>query len=122
MMLRRKNNGMVFLLKPFFILFLFFSLFGLVWLRSSIMTTAYELRSLEEKRMGMIKEREMLLAERAKLMSLEKINASFQGKSKRTRRYAVKGYIFPERSRVVHVKKRSQTTPYKVSMKKKSSK
>lgn len=122
MMLRRRNHGMIFLLKPFFILFLFVSLFGLVWLRSSIMTTAYELRSLEEERMRMIKEREMLLAERAKLMSLEKINASFHGQSKRTRRYAVKGYIFPERSRVVHIKERSQTTPYKVSLKKKSSK
>jgi hypothetical protein len=84
------------------------------------MTTAYELRSLEETRMAMIKDREMLLAKRAKLMSLEKINASFQGQAKRRKRYAAKGYVFPERSRVVHIKTRSQTTPYKVSLKKNS--
>lgn len=120
MMRRSEKNGMLFLYKPFFILFLFFSLFGLIWLRSSVMTTAYELRSLEETRMAMIKDREMLLAKRAKLMSLEKINASFQGQAKRRKRYAAKGYVFPERSRVVHIKTRSQTTPYKVSLKKNS--
>lgn len=119
MIRRRKQNGMLSLYKPIFIFFLFFSLFGLIWLRSSVVTTAYELRSLEEKKMALIKDREMLLAKRAQLMSLEKINASFQGQLKKRKRYAAKEYVFPERSRVVHVKTRSQTTPYTVSLKKK---
>ncbi|MBI5640639.1 MAG: hypothetical protein HZA17_09460 [Nitrospirae bacterium] len=117
-MIRTKTGGsMVSLLyKPLCILSLLFSLFGLIWLRSNIVTTSYNLRTLEEKKMESLKDMKMLLAERAKLMSIEKIDASFRDGTKNDNKYAGGGYIFPERIKVVHVKRNKGPEPYKASL------
>lgn len=121
MMRTKINYNMLSLLhKPLCIAFLLFGLFGLVWLRSSIVTVAYELRNLEEEKMDTLKDMKMLLAERAKLMSLEKIDASFRGNIQGDSVYANSGYVFPDRVRVVHIKRNKRPEPFKASLELKS--
>ncbi len=116
-MMRTKtdSNMLSLLYKPLCVVFLLLGLFGLVWLRSSTVSVAYELRGLEEKKMGALKDMKMYLAERAKLMSVEKIDASFRGNNRGSAVLAGGGYVFPDRTRVVHVKRDRGPEPYKAS-------
>lgn len=120
MMRSKTDSSMLSLLfKPLCIAFLLFGLFGLVWLRSSTVTVAYELRSLEENKMNTLKDMRMLLAERASLMSLEKIDASLRGNNQSDNVYANSGYVFPDRVRVVHLKRDRGHGLFKASLEKK---
>jgi hypothetical protein len=102
MMRTKRNSNMVSLLyKPLCIAFLLFGLFGLIWLRSSVTTVAYDLRNLQEKKDKALRDEKILLAEKAKLMSLEKLDVSFQPKSQGEGRYA--DYVFPDRTKVIHI-------------------
>jgi hypothetical protein len=102
MMRTKTNTNMVSLFyKPLCMAFLLFGLFGLIWLRSSVTTVAYDLRNLEEKKDEALKSEKILLAERAKLMSLEKLDVSFRTKPRDEGRYA--DYVFPDRTRVIHI-------------------
>lgn len=86
-------------LKPLFVVFLLSGIFGIVWLRSSILTMEYSISELEGKKMERLREAKMLLAERAMLLSMQKIEKT-----------AVKslGLVFPDRTRVVYVKGAAQ--------------
>jgi len=81
--------------KPLFFVLLLSGIFGIVWLRSSILTMEYTISELETKKMERLREAKMLLAERAVLLSMQKVE-----------RTAVKtlGLVFPDRTRVVQVK------------------
>jgi len=106
MMRTKTNSNMLSLFyKPLCVAFLLFGLFGLVWLRSNVVKVAYDLRNLEEKKMETLKDVKMLLAERAKLMSIEKIEVAFRGNIQKGSVYADSGYVFPDRVRVIHVKR-----------------
>lgn len=115
-MMHTKTNGNMLSLfhKPLCIAFLLFGLFGLIWLRSSIVTAAYDLRNIEEKKMEALKDRKALLADRAKLMSIGKIDALFQD-ARGEGKYA-SGYIFPDRVRVIHIKRNRGPEPYRASL------
>jgi len=99
--------------KPLCVVLLLAGLFVLIWLRSSIITAAYDLRTLEERKMDSLKESKLLLAERAKLMSIEKINASFRGVG--PGQGAAGDNLFSNRVRVIHVKRRGGQEPLKAS-------
>jgi hypothetical protein len=102
MMRTKTNTNMLSLLyKPLCIAFLLFGLFGLIWLRSSVTTVAYDLRNLQEKKDDALRNEKILLAERAKLMSLEKLDVSFRTKVQAESRYA--DYVFPDRTKVIHI-------------------
>lgn len=117
MMRTKTNQNMLsFLYKPLCMVLLLFSLFGLIWLRSNVVSLAYELRSLEEKKTAALKDIKASLAERAKLMSLEKIDASFKGSIKGDPVYANSGYVFPDRVRVVHIKQSRKPEALKASL------
>lgn len=102
--------------KPLCVVILLSGLFGLIWLRSGVVTTAYDLRNLEEKKMESLKERKILLAERAKLMSLEKIDASFHGNVRGEARLATGENMFSNRVRVIHIKRNSVPGTYRASL------
>jgi hypothetical protein len=104
------------LYKPLCVVILLFGLFGLIWLRSGVVTTAYDLRSIEEKKMECLKDRKILLAERAKLMSLEKIDASFRDSAQGNMRLAAGENMFSNRVRVIHIKRNSVPGPYRASL------
>jgi hypothetical protein len=102
--------------KPLCVVILLFGLFGLVWLRSGVVATAYDLRTLEEKKMEFLKDRKALLAERAKLMSLEKIDASFRGGARGHMKLASGENIFSNRVRVIHIRRSGVPGPYRASL------
>jgi len=91
-------------------------LFGLIWLRSGVVATAYDLRNLEEKKMASLKDRKILLAERAKLMSLEEIDASFRGSARGDTRLAAGENMFSNRVRVIHIKRNNVPGTYRASL------
>ncbi|MEW6215169.1 MAG: hypothetical protein AB1478_08215 [Nitrospirota bacterium] len=97
-----------FILKPLFITLLLFGVFCIVWLRSNVVTLEYNLGDLEKKRIECLKERKMLRAEKASLLSFERVNASL------SRNY---GFVFPDRVRVIYVKRQKGSQPYKASLK-----
>lgn len=93
--MRTKNsNGFFFLLKTLSVILLLVSIFSIVWLRSSVVSMEYRLGKLESTKMEMLKERKHLDAQRASLMSVERL-----GKT------AAREYVFPDRVKVVYVKK-----------------
>ncbi len=117
-MIRTKTDGnmLSLLYKPLCVVILLSGLFGLIWLRSGVVTTAYDLRNLEEKKMASLKERKILLAERAKLMSLEKIDASFRGTVQGDARLTAGENMFSNRVRVIHIKRNSVPGTYRASL------
>ena len=111
-MIHTGKNKMLFaaMLKPLIIIVLLFGLFGIVYLRSSVMQLEYTIGALEKEKMEHLRERKMLLAETTSLLSFEKIEASLS-KSQ--------GFVFPDRIRVIHVKKQEKVSPYRTALEKK---
>ncbi|MDX9714072.1 MAG: hypothetical protein RBT37_01445 [Dissulfurispiraceae bacterium] len=92
--MRCRNNKGNMLLKVLSVLILIASIFSVVWLRSSVVSIEYSLGKLENTKIAMLKERKLLAAERASLLSVERLG-----------KVAAKTYVFPDRVRVVYVKK-----------------
>ena len=105
-----RRNVVSFIIKPLLIALLLFSLFGLVWLRSHVVTLEYNLSDLEKKKIACLKERKMLLAAKANILSFGKVEASLSKNH---------SFVFPDRIRVIHVKKQKESLPHKVSLDKK---
>jgi hypothetical protein len=115
MHMKTDGNMLSLLYKPLCIAFLLFGLFGLIWLRSGTVKVSYDLRNLEEKKMEALKDRKALLANRAQLMALGKVDASFRSTGQSEGAYAG-GYIFPDRVRVIHIKHNKGPVPYRASL------
>ncbi len=109
-------NMLSLLYKPLCVVILLLGLFGLIWLRSSVVAIAYDLRNLEENKMGSLNDRNILLAERAKLMSIEKIDASFRGSTQGNARLVAGENMFSNRVRVIHIKRNPMPGPYRASL------
>ncbi len=109
-------NMLSLLYKPLCAVILLLGLFGLIWLRSSVVAIAYDLRNLEENKMGSLNDRNILLAERAKLMSIEKIDASFRGSTQGNAGLAAGENMFSNRVRVIHIKRNAVPGPYRASL------
>jgi len=94
----RRRSVVSYIIKPLFIAFLLCGLFGIVWLRSNFISMEYAISELENKRADGIRETKMLMAEKASLMSMHKVEKT-----------AVRslGLVFPDRTRVVYVKERN---------------
>ncbi|MFZ2197730.1 MAG: hypothetical protein WAV13_08365 [Thermodesulfovibrionales bacterium] len=120
MMHRSNNDFLEFMYKPFCIIILLFGLFGMVWLRAGVVSISYDLRNLEEKKMEALKDRKMLLADRSKVISLANISSTLQSQGQRQDNGDYKrvssGYVFPDRVKVIHVKKRTGPETYKASL------
>lgn len=96
-----------FVLIPLAVVLLLFGIFSIVWLRSSVRTVEYSIAQLDNKRMETLKERKMLLAEKASLLSIQNVKDTGDGKV---------GLVFPDRVKVIYVKKEKGVTPYKASL------
>jgi len=116
MICRAQNDLLSFIYKPVCVIILLFGLFGLVWLRSSVVSISYDLRTLEEKKMESLKATKMLLADRSRAISLASISSSaFQGPGKGDYTHVSSGYVFPDRVKVIHVKRHTGPETYKAS-------
>jgi hypothetical protein len=97
-------------------------LFGMVWLRSGVVSISYDLRNLEEKKMEALKEKKTLLAGRSKVISLANLGPSFQRQNNGDYKRLSSDYVFPDRVKVIHVKRRTAPETYKASLEIKSRK
>lgn len=116
-MMRRANSDFwSFLYKPLCVVILLCGLFCLVWLRSSVVSVAYDLRNLEEKKLASLRDTKMLLADRSKLISLANIESSFDKKGRGDYKNVSGGFVFPDRVKVIHVKGHKGPEVYKASL------
>jgi hypothetical protein len=103
-MIFRKENKLIWMLKPLSCALLLLSVFAIVWLRSSIVSLEYSISNLEKKRTELAVSKKLLSAERAKLLS-----------AGRFENVSARGFVFPDRVKVVHVKKAGLEEPYRAS-------
>jgi hypothetical protein len=103
-----RKNKIIAMLKPLSIVMLLISIFSIVWLRSSFVSLEYSISSLEKKKTVLMRDRKMLAAERASLLSVERFE-----------KVAANGFTFPDRVKVVYVKKARDNEPYMASFKEK---
>lgn len=118
-MIRTKTNGSMLslLYKPLCVMLLLLGLFGLIRLRSNVVAVNYDIRNLEEKKTEAIKNMKLLLAERSKYASLEKVAASFENDVRgREVSNAADNNLFGNRVRVIHIKKNKGLQPYRASL------
>ena len=113
---KRKSSGFSLVFRPLCMVLLLFSVFGLVWLRSSVTSAAYALRELEDKRSRELKEMKALLAERASLMALSTLDFPQQGEARTGRKLVSGGYVFPDRVKVVHIRRHTGPDTYRASL------
>ena len=88
-----------YIIKPLFITFLLCSLFGIVWLRSNYISVEYVISELENKKADRLRESKMLIAEKASLMSMQRVEKTAARDL---------GLVFPDRTKVVYVRERMQ--------------
>ncbi len=107
----RKKNRFITALKPVSLLLLLFLIFGVVWLRSSVVSLEYSLSDLERKRSELVRETMVLTAEQANILNIGKIqNVASNGTC----------FGFPDRVRVVYVKTSGERDSYRASLTTKS--
>lgn len=117
-MIRTRTGGMLSLVyKPLCVFLVILGLFGLVRLRSAVLATNYDIRNLEEKKTEVLNDTKLLLAERSKYASLEKIAASFSETSGKSGLTTAGENLFGNRVRVIHIRKSTGPQPYKASLK-----
>jgi len=95
----RRRSMLLYISKPLFITFLLCSLFGIVWLRSNYISIEYVISELENKKADMLRESKMLIAEKASLISMQRVEKTAARDL---------GLVFPDRTKVVYVKERVQ--------------
>lgn len=105
-MIRRKNRFAE-MLKPVSVVLLLFSIFGTVWLRSGIVSLEYRLSTLENRKRELMRDTKGLLAEKASLLSVERFEKVAMDGT---------GFTFPDRVRVVFVKRADEQEPRKTSL------
>lgn len=103
-MIRKRRNKLVGALKPLSLIVLLFSLFAVVWVSSNVVSVEYRLTELEKKRTDLMREKKLISAERARLLSIERFEHVAQN-----------AYIIPDRVQVVYVKQGRDGDAYKAS-------
>ena len=116
MMRAQSQSGVVSaVIKPLCILVLVAGLFSLVWLRANVVSNAYAIRALEEKKIAALKDLKMLSAERSKMMSLASVGASGVQSPKAAPHPSKGEFVFPDRVKVYHVTEEGASATKKVS-------
>jgi hypothetical protein len=106
----RRISFLSLICKPLLIALFVFGVFSLVYLRSSFLNLEYSLGDLEKQKMDCMRERKMMLAEKAKLLTFARLETA-HGNSD--------SFILPDRVMVVHLDRKGRALPYTVSLEKK---
>ena len=96
-----------FFLVPLSVALILFGIFSIVWLRSSVRTAEYSIAALDHRRMEILRDRKTLMAEKAGLLSIQSVKSKGSGKL---------ALVFPDRIKVVYVKKDGKSAPFKASL------
>jgi hypothetical protein len=100
-----RNRGIIsYLIRPLLVMLLFLGVFGIVMLRSNIVSMEYGIGAMERQRDEALKERKTLVAEYALLRSIQRVDE---------RDIALE---FPDRQKVFYVKRDEGGIPYTVSL------
>ena len=110
MIQKSRMNILSFICKPLLIALFVFGVFGLVYLRSSFLKLEYSLGDLEKKKMSCLKERKIMLAERARLLSFARLETAHSDSE---------SFVLPDRVKVIHMDKQGRSLPYRVSLERK---
>jgi len=102
-----RNGIFSFFFVPLAVVLILFGIFSIVWLRSSVRTVEYSISALDREKMEILRERKTLLAEKASLLSIQSVKSQGSGKL---------ALVFPDRTKVVYVKKDGKSTPFKASL------
>ena len=103
---RNGSDVLSYLFKGLACLVVIIGFFGLIWLRSSVISVEYELGALQEEHWGVLRERMQLMADRAALFSDEEVGTVAVSKL---------GMEFPDRTKVFYVKRDRGNIPYEAS-------
>jgi hypothetical protein len=104
MMYVRKSMGS-YVIAPLSLVLLLCGVFGIVWLRSNLISMEYGISELEKARLDRLRETKMLMAEKSSLLSTQKLEKTAAGNM---------GLVLPDRRKVVFVK-RKDVGSYKAS-------
>jgi hypothetical protein len=104
MMYHRKQGILGRAVKPLLILMLLIGVFGLVKMRAAIVSVEYDIGELEKKKAELLTQRKALQAEFSAMLSLK----SVEGRELEL--------VFPDRERVIYVKRDGVNKPYAASM------
>lgn len=97
---------LAYFIKPLLFIMIFIGIFGLVWLRSGIIAIEYQIGMLEKEKTDALREKKLLIAERASMLSIKEVGE----------RGMVTGLTFPDRKKVLYVKKDNQWETYSASL------
>ncbi|HSB51716.1 MAG TPA: hypothetical protein VLD40_03575, partial [Dissulfurispiraceae bacterium] len=100
---RRRRNRLVKILKPLSLVMTLALLFGVVWLRSTVVSLEYKLSELECTQKILARDNKLLAADKAKLSSIGRFDSTGHG------------FIIPDRVQVVYVKQAGAGDAYKAS-------
>jgi hypothetical protein len=106
---RHRSILLSFILIPLIIVSFLVGIFSIVGLRSNVRAMEYSIASLEKTRAEILKERKMLLAEKASVLSIKNVKSRGDGQV---------GLIFPDRTKVTYVKQGDISGPLKASLEK----
>ncbi len=101
-MISRRRRGLSRVLKPVLFVIPVALVFSIIWLRSSFVALEYELGHLQILRAELIKEQRELIARKASMASMKKIERIAVSKM---------GFVYPDRRRVFFVKSGSPPMP-----------
>lgn len=91
----RHRTAVSYLTTPLSIILLVVGIFGTIWLRSGIITLEYSISELENRKMESLRQAKSLMAEKASLLSMYKID---------TKGVRNLGLVFPDRKKIVYVR------------------
>ena len=105
---RMKGNKKRIFVKLSCFLYIGFCLFSMIWLRATVVSLEYEIGEFDKMRADLMRERKMVVAQRANFYSSGKIED-----------VALKrlGMTMPVRQNVYYVNRRVAAGPYRASMK-----
>lgn len=108
MIYKGKNSNLFsFIFKPLLVVLLLFCVFGIVYIRSNVLTLEYNLGELEKKKMEYVRERKTLLAQKTSLLAFGKLESYLHVKH---------GFVMPDRIKVINVSKDKKHMPYRTSI------
>lgn len=106
--MHRVQRGLAhYIIQPLLLVFLILGIFGIVWLRSNICSTEYNIGRLQKQKDAALKERKIIMAARAAALSIEEVEA---------RGIQRAGLFFPNRKQVLYVKREATGGVYRVSI------
>ncbi|HEB76393.1 MAG TPA: hypothetical protein ENJ04_08590 [Nitrospirae bacterium] len=97
------------IIKPLLVLAIVFLVFSTIWFHTKVTAYEYELGQLQRQKIALIKERRELVAKRAQMLSLKKVQYLAADRL---------GLVYPDRKRVFFVRSDRGPTPYTTGLRK----